>query len=65
MGAFQGQSSQASSIDELLRRMDRGDFDLVAIGRSLLSDPAWVKKVREGRLEELSGFNNQSLATLV
>lgn len=65
MGAFQGQSSQTSSIDELLRRMDRGDFDLVAIGRSLLSDPAWVKKVREGRLEELSGFNNQSLATLV
>ena len=26
----------------------RGDFNLVAVGRALLSDPAWAAKVRDG-----------------
>ncbi|MDR6197750.1 NADH:flavin oxidoreductase [Siphonobacter sp. SORGH_AS_0500] len=65
MGAFMGESSEPRSMDDLLHRMDRGDFDLVAIGRSLLSDPDWAKKVREGRLDELKGYSSESLAKLV
>lgn len=30
-----------------------GDADLVAIGRGLIADPWWVRKVREGRPEEI------------
>ena len=44
LGAFGGQGSEATNLDELLRRYDRGDFDLVAVGRSVLHDPHWVKK---------------------
>ena len=31
----------------------RGDADFIAIGRSLLTDPAWPKKVQEGKYEEM------------
>jgi len=65
LGAFAGESSQPSSLDELLRRMDRGDFDLVGVGRPLLADPNWVKKIHEGRTDELVGFTKAALAELV
>ncbi|MCZ4223678.1 NADH:flavin oxidoreductase [Pedobacter rhodius] len=64
-GAFAGQSSQPSSLDELVRRMDRGDFDLVAVGRPLLSDPQWVEKIKANRTDELKGFTKEALAELV
>jgi len=65
MAAFQGEASQPSSIDKLLDRMEKGEFDLVAVGRALLADPQWIKKVTEGRDHELKGFTKDALATLV
>lgn len=41
-----------------------GEFDIVAIGRALLADPMWVRKVREGRFDELIPFSNKVLETL-
>ncbi|RLP11526.1 FAD-dependent oxidoreductase [Propionibacterium australiense] len=35
------------------RILDEGDADLVAIGRGLIADPWWTRKVREGRPEEI------------
>ena len=63
--AFAGESSQPAALDELLRRFDRGDFDLVGVGRALLGDPEWVSKVRDGRNSELKDFSPAALATLV
>jgi len=65
LAAFAGESSQPSSLDELLRRMDRGDFDLVAVGRPLLSDPNWVKKIHQNLTSELKGFSKEALGQLV
>ncbi|MBC7688437.1 MAG: NADH:flavin oxidoreductase [Aquabacterium sp.] len=65
LAAFAGESSQPSSLDELVRRMDRGDFDLVAVGRPLLADPNWVTKIREQRTGELKGFTKEALGQLV
>ncbi|SHG44688.1 NADH:flavin oxidoreductase [Pedobacter caeni] len=65
LGAFAGESSEPSSLEELMRRMDRGDFDLVAVGRPLLADPNWVKKIKENRTEELKGFTKAALSQLV
>lgn len=65
LAAFAGESSQPSSLDELIRRMDRGDFDLVAVGRPLLADPSWVKKIKDGRTHELKGFTKAALGELV
>jgi len=41
-----------------------GDFDLFGIGRALLQDPLWAKKVKEGRTTELQPFRHEALATL-
>jgi 2,4-dienoyl-CoA reductase-like NADH-dependent reductase (Old Yellow Enzyme family) len=65
LAAFAGESSQPSSLDELLRRMDRGDFDLVAVGRALLADADWTEKIRQQRNSELKGFTKDALGQLV
>jgi 2,4-dienoyl-CoA reductase-like NADH-dependent reductase (Old Yellow Enzyme family) len=64
LAAFQGEASTPSSLDELLRRFDRGDFDLVAIGRAVLADAEWARKIHEGLSFELRGFSKEALATL-
>jgi len=64
VAAYAGEKSEPASLDELERRLDRGDFDLVAVGRALLQDPDWVVKIREGRTHELSAFDRSAMATL-
>lgn len=64
-GAFAGKSSEPTSLDELVRRMDRGDFDLVAVGRPLLADANWVEKIKNNRTEDLKGFSKAALMELV
>ncbi|MBM7568667.1 NADH:flavin oxidoreductase [Paenibacillus sacheonensis] len=53
-----------TGIEELLERLDRGEFDLVAIGRALLGDPAWAAKIKEGRESELRPFTPEATQTL-
>lgn len=65
MGAFSGESSEVvTDMRELERRFQRGDFDLVAVGRSILHDPNWVKKVREQQFDQLKAFDAASMGTL-
>jgi 2,4-dienoyl-CoA reductase-like NADH-dependent reductase (Old Yellow Enzyme family) len=65
LSAFKGESSVPASLDELFRRYERGDFDLVAVGRALLADPEWVLKIREQKDQELKGFTKDALSQLV
>jgi 2,4-dienoyl-CoA reductase-like NADH-dependent reductase (Old Yellow Enzyme family) len=46
----------AKRIDELLRRFQRGDFDLVSVGRSQIGDPDWVSKMRDGLILQIRAF---------
>lgn len=62
--AFRGESSTPASIDKLVERFEKGEFDLVAVGRPLLSDPEWVVKIKEGRTTELNGFDKDDLKKL-
>ncbi|MCT2397966.1 NADH:flavin oxidoreductase [Novosphingobium mangrovi (ex Huang et al. 2023)] len=50
-----------AGLDELMRRFDRGDFDLVAIGRSMIAEPDWPKLVRAGRFDRLRPFTPKAL----
>lgn len=59
-----GSGAATSGLDDLVRRFDRGDFDLVALGRSILQDPEWVQKIKEGKLDQLKPFEAASLKTL-
>lgn len=63
--AFQGQSSEPAGLESLVERLERGEFDLIAVGRALLSDPAWVRKVHQGEYGALKGFAPSAMAELV
>ncbi|HET6971587.1 MAG TPA: 12-oxophytodienoate reductase, partial [Phenylobacterium sp.] len=64
IAGFAGEASQPASLDRLEQMLDRGDFDLVGVGRALLQDPEWVVKVRDGRHDELKSFDRSAMATL-
>ncbi|MBL8773297.1 MAG: NADH:flavin oxidoreductase [Phenylobacterium sp.] len=64
IAAYAGEKSEPASLDRLEEMLERGDFDLVAVGRALLQDPEWVVKVRDGRHGELKAFDRAAMATL-
>jgi len=63
--SFGGHASSATGIDALLERLERDEFDLVAVGRALIGDPQWAHKVRTGHAEDITLFNPAALSTLV
>ena len=65
VAAMGGEASKPASLDNLLERLDRDEFDLVAVGRALLVDPEWAVKVREGRDSELLDYSAAALRTLM
>jgi 2,4-dienoyl-CoA reductase-like NADH-dependent reductase (Old Yellow Enzyme family) len=52
------------TIQYLLERLERNEFDLIAVGRALLADPEWVTKVIDDRFDEINTFAMESLETL-
>lgn len=64
MAAFAGESSTPASLDGLVRRMEREEFDLIAVGRALLNDPQWAVKVRTGNSAAHKDFTVDALKEL-
>jgi 2,4-dienoyl-CoA reductase-like NADH-dependent reductase (Old Yellow Enzyme family) len=52
---------QVAGIEQLERMFERGDFDLVAVGRSLLADPQWVEKMRDRQTDQIRIFDRSSM----
>lgn len=65
VAAFGGEASTSVGLGRLIERMERDEFDLVAVGRALISDPQWPAKVRAGDGQNLKGFDRSALAELV
>ena len=57
--------AQPASLENLLERLNKEEFDLVAVGRALLVDPDWAQKVRDGREQDILPFSREALMTLV
>lgn len=57
-GAFDDSFVDSGTVDlsNLYDRLDRDEFDLVAVGRALITNPDWVAKIRDGRSHELQNF---------
>ena len=55
-------SDAADNLPRLCELMARGDFDFVAVGRALIANPEWPRKVRDG--EPLAPYAASALATL-
>ena len=56
--------AQVTGIDELLERLEREEFDLVAIGRALITNPDWPQRVGAGGINQLLPFDRSALASL-
>ena len=57
-------SAAVVDLSRLMAMFERGDFDLVGVGRALITDPEWAAKVRDGRLAELRPFAKDALERL-
>jgi 2,4-dienoyl-CoA reductase-like NADH-dependent reductase (Old Yellow Enzyme family) len=58
-----GRAGGSDNIALLMARFDRGEFDLVAVGRALLNEPTWAQKLRRGH--ELPAFDEARLKELI
>ena len=54
-----------TSLDTLYERLERDEFDLVAVGRALIANPEWANLVQAGRAEQLQGYKKEMLGSLV
>jgi len=57
--------AQPANIEGLLERLNRQEFDLVAVGRALICDPDWALKIRDGRMQDILPFSREALKKLV
>lgn len=61
MNTFLGESTNISkhSLDNLFTRLDKQEFDLVAIGRMLLANPDLPRKISQARFNEIVPFSKE------
>jgi 2,4-dienoyl-CoA reductase-like NADH-dependent reductase (Old Yellow Enzyme family) len=55
--------AEVADIGELLKRMDADEFDLIAVGRALLANPDWARRIRDDATS-LKTFSKEQLAVL-
>jgi 2,4-dienoyl-CoA reductase-like NADH-dependent reductase (Old Yellow Enzyme family) len=63
-GIFDRKGAGTAGIERLVKMVESGEVDLVAVGRALLVDPAWAAKIRDGRAADLIPFTPDALAVL-
>ena len=57
-------TANTTDIDELCKRLDGGEYDLIALGRAILGDYEWVNKVQAGDFDKIKPFTDKALKTL-
>jgi 2,4-dienoyl-CoA reductase-like NADH-dependent reductase (Old Yellow Enzyme family) len=62
LGTGQEAGCNLSSLDELARRFDRQEFDLVGVGRAMIAQPNWASIVRHGSFDELKPFSPKAIS---
>ena len=56
--------AEPANLDALIERMERDEFDLVAVGRAMIANPDWANRVRDGQMAELNAFEKEQLFKL-
>jgi 2,4-dienoyl-CoA reductase-like NADH-dependent reductase (Old Yellow Enzyme family) len=60
----EGKPASNAGFEAVVGMIQRGEVDLVAVGRALLVDPAWAEKIREERFHDLLPFAPEALKAL-
>lgn len=58
-------TAEVAGLEELIQRMDAGEFDLIAVGRALIANPEWPELVKEDKMDELRAYDKALLTELV
>jgi 2,4-dienoyl-CoA reductase-like NADH-dependent reductase (Old Yellow Enzyme family) len=58
-------SGEPASIDNLIHRMNNDEFDLVAVGRALITNPDWANKVKNAEMDKLKPYETEALKKLI
>lgn len=58
-------TAEKHDIENLLERLARDEFDLVALGRVLLMDPNWPTLIRAGNQDAITDYDPRSMAQLI
>jgi len=58
------EEAERAGIDQVLIMLERGDFDLVAVGRSMLANPDWANVVRLQGAENLRPYRKEAVTEL-
>ena len=48
-----------------IKRLNKSEFDLIAVGRALLSDPEWANKVQNGQEKDIIPFDKSFVENYV
>ena len=57
--------SPITDLDKLHERLNKLEFDLIAVGRALLSDPEWANKVQNGQEKDIIPFDKSFVENYV
>ncbi|WP_235535568.1 NADH:flavin oxidoreductase [Sphingopyxis sp. Root1497] len=57
-----GSDAARDNVHRVAERLARGEFDLVGVGRAIMHDPHWTRRIREG--EDLLPFDENSRLVL-
>ena len=58
-------AAEPASLDNLIKRLDNNEFDLVAVGRALIANPEWANKIRDDQADSLTAYSKEFLGELV
>ena len=56
--------AKPTSIDKAIDDITNDKYDLIAVGRALLSDHEWVLKMKEGRVNDVIPYTKEALLNL-
>ena len=57
--------AEPASLDDLERRLQAQEFDVVAVGRALIANPSWVDMVRDNKTDDIQPFRKEHLGKLL
>jgi 2,4-dienoyl-CoA reductase-like NADH-dependent reductase (Old Yellow Enzyme family) len=64
VGQLMSAAAGAAGLHGLNDRLDRGEFDLVAIGRALIANPELPRLIERGELQQVQPYSAEMLSTL-
>ena len=63
-GTANFKGGEPASIEGLIERISKDEFDLVAVGRALIANPDWANRIANGTTGELSAYDKEMLYKL-